>query len=618
MSRAQALLATLAVLALGFFVNLIFSATSAQIDLTEDRTFTLSTGSKNIISKLDEPVTLELYVSRSDVKLRPYLESYSRRVEALLQQYVASSQGKIKLIITDPKPDTKEEQRANHYSLSGMNTPNGTAYLGLTAQQANTVKSINLLDPSREKFLEYDISKLIANTSRLEKPKLTLISTLAIANNLPQGPQQQPGPADVLLGELAQTYEIVTLSNQATELPKDTRVVMLIHPHHLSDKLAYEVDQFLMNGGNLFVAMDPLSRLQKYQQGAGPFTVVPAAAGASSDPALLRVWGVNVETSNVAADLEKCVSIRGSRGQPIQYPAAFSVGPEGLAADSPLTADLSEIAFMEAGEISLTEEARDRLKLTPLIFLKGNNTGSVSTAVANAGPFERVAAETKSDTRRRILAADVTGNFTSAFAAGTPAGITNTHHLKSSVKPGRILVVGDSDFLVDPFTVRQRELNGQSVFEEINDNLKFVLSSIETLGGHNELVTLRAKGSSLRPFKVVVALEREAQRRYQSKLDAIEKSLEETNNRINEISRRSGVANAKTLVITPEVQKEIDQFQKQAEKLVEERRAIRRGLSEEVNTLGRWLQILNLLIGPALAGLAGFIYHLVRRRPQVS
>jgi DNA repair ATPase RecN len=116
----------------------------------------------------------------------------------------------------------------------------------------------------------------------------------------------------------------------------------------------------------------------------------------------------------------------------------------------------------------------------------------------------------------------------------------------------------------------------------------------------------------------VVALEREAQRRYQSKLDAIEKSLEETNNRINEISRRSGVANAKTLVITPEVQKEIDQFQKQAEKLVEERRAIRRGLSEEVNTLGRWLQILNLLIGPALAGLAGFIYHLVRRRPQVS
>jgi len=172
--------------------------------------------------------------------------------------------------------------------------------------------------------------------------------------------------------------------------------------------------------------------------------------------------------------------------------------------------------------------------------------------------------------------------------------------------------------LVDPFTVRQRELNGQSVFEEINDNLKFVLSSIETLGGHNELVTLRAKGSSLRPFKVVVALEREAQRRYQSKLDAIEKSLEETNNRINEISRRSGAANAKTLVITPEVQKEIDQFQRQAEKLVEERRAIRRGLSEEVNTLGRWLQILNLLIGPALAGLAGFIYHLVRRRPQVS
>ena len=85
MNRSQALLAAVAVLAAAFFVNLIFGAFGARADLTADRTFTLSPGSQRIVAKLDEPVTLEFFVSRSDVKLRPYLESYSRRVETLLR-----------------------------------------------------------------------------------------------------------------------------------------------------------------------------------------------------------------------------------------------------------------------------------------------------------------------------------------------------------------------------------------------------------------------------------------------------------------------------------------------------------------------------------------------------
>jgi ABC-type uncharacterized transport system involved in gliding motility auxiliary subunit len=120
MNRSQALLATFAVLAAAFFVNLISGAVPARVDLTADRTFTLSPGSKRIVTKLDDPVTLEFFVSRSDVKLRPYLESYSRRIETLLREYVAASGGKVKLIVTDPRPDTKEEQRAQRHGIGAM------------------------------------------------------------------------------------------------------------------------------------------------------------------------------------------------------------------------------------------------------------------------------------------------------------------------------------------------------------------------------------------------------------------------------------------------------------------------------------------------------------------
>lgn len=623
MSRLQTLLAGFAILAAAFFINLLVGTLNTRVDFTEDHTFTLSEGSLKIIQKIDEPITLEFYASRSDVKLRPYLESYSRRIEVLLREYATASQGKIKLVFIDPKPDTKEEQKAQRYSLSAMGTQSGSAYLGLTAQQADTVKVINLFDPTREKFLEYDVSKLISGVTRLERPKLVIISTLGITTGLPQGGQQEPGPADVLISELSQTYEVVALSNQSEELPANTSVVLLIHPHNIADKLAYSIDQFLLKGGSIFAAVDPLSRFQKYQQGATPYQMSPLLAmGAASDPVLLKSWGINVGVESLVGDIQRSVAIRGARGQAIQYPAAFSVGPESFAKDSAIISDLHEISFMEAGEINLISGAEKRLKMDPLIILKNDSSGCVATSLANAGPFEKVATSFALDKRSRILAAVFSGNFLSAFPNGAPidpkkVGGAPALHLKESTKPGKILVVADSDFLLDPFTVRQRQLNGQVVAEEINDNLKFVVSSLETLGGSNDLVSLRSKGTSLRPFTVVMNLERDAQKKYQAKLDQIEKSIETTNTKITEISRRSGGDLSKGLVITPELQKEIERFQKEVEKLSEERRIIRRGLNEEVNALGRQLQILNLLIGPAIAALFGLLYTLIRRRKVV-
>ncbi len=630
MSRFQAILAVLAICAAAFFANLLFSVTNIRADFTQDQTFTLSPGSRRIIARLDEPVTLEFFASRSDVKLRPYLESYSRRIETLLREYVAHSGGKIKLVITDPRPDTKEEQRAQRQSLGAMRAAQGSAYLGLTAQQADTVKAIPVLDPSREKFLEFDLSKLIASVARLDKPKLAIISSLAITNQVPQGEQQQPGPADFLLAELGQTFEVITLSNQATELPKDTAVIALIHSNHLAEKLSYAVDQFLLNGGPVFAAVDPLSRLQKFQQGGMPFMMAPMALGASSDPLLLRGWGINVDIDAVVGDASNSVAIRGSRGEPVQYQPAFSVTGDAFAKDSPLTSDLHEIAFMEPGDISLISGAEKRLTLVPLITLSSPGAGVIGTALANAGPFEKVALGFKPDGKSRVLVASIAGTFNSAYPKGAPTeppaapdapksatppvAAPAAPHLPESKKPGRLMVVADSDFMLDPFTVRQRQASGQVAMEAINDNLAFVLSALETLGGSDELVSLRSKGTSIRPFKRVVALEREAQVRYQAKLDEIEKRLEDANGKIAEISKRSGADNSKGLIITPEMQREIEKFQAEAEKLTDERRVIRRGLSEDVNSLGRRLQVINLLAGPAIAALFGLLYALARRR----
>lgn len=630
MSRSQVLLAALALVAAAFFANLLVTTLGGRLDLTEDRTFTLSPASRRLVGKLDEPVKLELFVSRADVKLGAYRESYARRVETLLRQYAAASGGKLRLVVTDPKPDTKDEQRAQRHGLNGIRTPQGAGYLGLTAQQADTVKGIGYLDPQREKFLEYDLSKLVASVTRLDRPKLALINTLNITNDAPPGQDQQAGPADVLLAELGQTFQVVTLSNQATELPAGTAVVVLVHPHHLADKLAYAVDQFLLGGGQVFAAVDPLSRFQKFQQGGMPFMMAPMAMGASSDAALLRGWGVNVELEAVTGDLSRNLPIRGARGEPVQYPPAIAIGPESLNPKSPLTSDLHELQLMETGAISLISGAEKGVQFEPLITLQGAAVGAVATTAANAGPFEKVSLAFRADGKPRVIAALASGSFTSAFPKGAPAEETKTPdgkpaapaapkapaapHLAVSAKPGRLLVVADADFLLDPFSVRQRSAGGQTVAEPANDNLAFVLNAVEALVGNDDLGALRTKGTALRPFKVVEDLNRRAQINYQAKLDEIEKQLEVANNRIAELGRSQGGDLSKGLIVTPEIQREIEKAQKQAEKFMDDRREIRRQANEEVAALGRRLQVLNLLAGPALAALLGLAYFLSRRR----
>jgi ABC-type uncharacterized transport system involved in gliding motility auxiliary subunit len=631
MNRSQALLAAFAILAAAFFVNLIFGAVGARADLTEDRTFTLSQGSRRIVGRLEEPLTLEFFVSRSDVKLPARYESYSRRVETLLREYVAASGGKAKLVITDPKPDSPEEQRAQRHGLSALRAPQGSAYLGLTVQLADTVKAAPVLDPSRERFLEFDITKLIASAARLERPKLALISSLPITAPSPQGGDQQPGPADVLLAELGQTFEVVTLNTTAKELPAGVAVVALVHAHHVDEQLSYAVDQFLLNGGPVFAAVDPLSRMQKFSQGNMPFMMAPMALTAASDPALLRAWGVNVEMDAVTADGNASLTLGGSRGE-VSYPAAFAAGKDAFAKDSPLTSELGMIAFMEPGALSLISGAEKRLKLEPLVTQAGPGVGAINVGAANAGPFEKVAVGFKPDGRPRVLVASVTGEFATAFPRGAPkpgapeptppgqppAPVAKPHpgpHLAVSKKPGRLIVVADSDFMMDPFTVRQRQVGGQIAAEPINDNLGFVVSALETLAGSDELVGLRTKGTALRPFKVVDKLERDAQARFQAKLEEIDRRLEEAKNKVAELSRQTGGVSAKgTIVITPEMQREIEKFQKEADKLAEERRLIRRGLTDDIKSLGRTLQLWNLFAGPLVALLFGVFYTLARRR----
>jgi ABC-type uncharacterized transport system involved in gliding motility auxiliary subunit len=103
-------LSALLFLFLNLFANNFFLDT--RLDLTKSRQYTLSAGTRAIIAKLGEPVTLRFYFSRKNASDYPATTAYAKRVRDLLGHYAAMSHGKIVLEDVDPEPFTPEEDRA--------------------------------------------------------------------------------------------------------------------------------------------------------------------------------------------------------------------------------------------------------------------------------------------------------------------------------------------------------------------------------------------------------------------------------------------------------------------------------------------------------------------------
>ena len=197
-----------------FGINIISSniLKSFRFDMTSNNLFSLTEGTKNLISNLKEPIHLRLFMSSSIVELAPQLSNYANRVESILNAYENISNGKITLEIIDPKPFSDEEDRAVGMGVSafGGSSSNDPMYFGLAATNSTTgQKNINVFSPDREPFLEYDITRLIAELAQTKKPLIAILDKLGLEANSRVGkPEQQvlvqmKTLFNVLIGEFA-------------------------------------------------------------------------------------------------------------------------------------------------------------------------------------------------------------------------------------------------------------------------------------------------------------------------------------------------------------------------------------------------------------------------------
>src|SRR5262245_18188933 len=175
----------IAVAAIVIGINMFADARLAdiRIDLTRSQMYTLSPGTRQVLTSLKEPITLRVFYSRRLGATVPVYGTFADHVRETLGEYAAVSNGKIHLQVYDPEPFIDTEDRALAYGLQGVPVDQGgtQVYLGLAGSNLeHDERTIPFFQPERERFLEYDLTKLVYDLSNPKRPVVGLMSSLPL------------------------------------------------------------------------------------------------------------------------------------------------------------------------------------------------------------------------------------------------------------------------------------------------------------------------------------------------------------------------------------------------------------------------------------------------------
>jgi ABC-type uncharacterized transport system involved in gliding motility auxiliary subunit len=604
--RAYATLAIVLATVIFVAINIVASAwlTTARLDLTQNGLYTLNKGTLDTIRGLEEPVTLKFYFSKDVAADYAQVNAYAKRVHDLIGEYAARSGGKIVVEDVDPEPFTATEDEATAAGLSAAPTDSGeNVYFGLVGtNQIDGKEVIPYFSQDREKYLEYDLTSLIYRLAHPKKPVIGIISALPLdtgAGGMAAMLQGQSQPFAIYT-ELSQTYTTKMLGATFTDIPKEVDVLLIAHPPQLSEAQQRAIDAFVIHGGRALVFVDPNSELSQaagggMQGGGGP--------PQSDLPRLLRAWGVGYLPGKVIGDKQLAQRVQsGDPSNPVAlYPVWLHLKADNFSAKDLVTSTMQSLNLASAGALTRTPNATTTF--TPLIT-SSNQAGllDVEQVRMNARPQDLMQSILPAG-KPFVIAARVTGPAHSAFGSAT--GNIN------------VIVMADSDIFDDRFWVHVEDLYGKKIATPFADNAAFVLNSIENLTGSADLISLRTRATSDRPFTVVQDMQKEAGEEFMAQEQMLKARLTEAQQRLHDLEQ-GGTTNGQPNTATglsPAQQAEIERFKRELTSTRSALRDVQRNLRKEVDSLGALLAFINIALVPLIvAGFAIVLASLRRRR----
>jgi ABC-type uncharacterized transport system involved in gliding motility auxiliary subunit len=634
--RAVAVVALLCIALLLVSANIVIARFfSSRLDLTAEHLYTLSPGTRHTLAQIDEPITLRFYYSSRLGDEVPAYGVYAQRVRELLDQYVAAAHGKLRLETYDPQPFSDVEDRAVAFGLQAvpLDSEGDQVYFGLAATNSTDDQQVvPFFSPERERFIEYDLTKLVHALAVPKKTVVGLISSLPLEGDRMAMMQGQPSQRMAVIEQLQQLDTIEPLSTDLDAIPADVDVLMLVHPQHLPPQTLFAIDQFVLKGGKALVFVDPHSELQASQ----PSRLNPPGSPTASNLArLFKSWGIEMSPKFVAGDRRDAqrvsVPVPGRGEEPLDYIAWLDLHAANLNRDDMITADLSHITMASAGIIEPLPGAKTTIE--PLITTSPDSTKIPADKLEGLPDVAGLLADFKPDDKRYILAARITGSARTAFPDGPPKppepakpeaanpGAAKPEPgkpgakpapawVKQSARPINVVVVADTDMLDDRLWVQSQDFFGQRVIAPIANNGDFVANAIDVLAGGEDLIGLRSRGTAARPFEVVDQIQRTAQARYSAEERALRQRLKGTEAKLADLIGKDQADAPATL--SPEQTKTIQEFRADMLQTRRQLRDVQAALRSNIQQLKEGLEFLDIALIPIIVAAVAIVVGAVR------
>jgi len=607
-NRSSLLLVFISLVAVIAVSQVLFKG--VRLDLTENKIYSLSDGTRNLLSKIDEPIQLYFFYSRDAASGLPPLQTWATQVQEFLEEITLVADGKIKLSIIDPEPFSEEEDRAATLGIQPvpLGDSGETLYFGLAGTNSvEDVDNIPFFQLNRQNQLEYDIAKLVYGLSTPEKQRIGLMSTLPVNGGF--NPQTRaPGQPWMAVAQLQEFFAVDTLETDISVVPEDMDLVMLVHPVQLAETTLYALDQFVLRGGRLLLFVDPMSQV------AGPMSMDPSqenpGPNSNLEP-LLSAWGVQL-AADILGDAGAALQVQGPQGRPTYHLGMLGYQADSMNADDVISQDVESVNMGLSGFLTTLEEATTTV--TPLITSTDAAAGIPAFRIQPGMNPASLASDFQPTGESYTLAARISGPAHSAYGDSAPAtGSTVSEHIAEGEI--QVVVVADTDMLADRFWVQVNNFLGQMIASPFAGNGDFLVNAVDNLLGSADVISIKSRAGFSRPFTLVEQMKRDADRKFRAKEEQLQDQLRETERKLSELQTQKQEGNVLTL--SPEQEAELDKFLDTKLEVRKELRAVRYNLNKDVETLESSLKFLNIAGVPLLLILGALLISRKRRQEEV-
>ena len=614
----------LIVLAVLFLVvNMVSNTlfTNFRADLTQNELYTLTDGTRNIIANIEEPITMYLFFSDKTSENVPLLRTYATRVKELLQEYEQISKGNIILNIVDPVPYSEEEDQASVFGLQSVPIGNSgeNIYFGLAASSAvGDTEIISFFQPQREQFLEYDISKLIYTLTNPKKTVVGVITQLPLFGGFDMETTQMTS-AWAFIAQMRQLFELKQLDVTTSKIDDDVDILMIVHPKTLSDPTLYAIDQFVMGGGKTLLFVDPHSEVDTpVRQQNSPLEV--EGGRTSNLKPLFDAWGIEYDPTKVVLDRKYALTVGGAHQGQSRHYALLGIGNNNIDSEDVISSELELITVAVAGHLKAKEGSS--IEMTPIV------TSSDDAMLIDAAQFRflpdlsQLSKNFNPSGELYTFITRVQGKLNSAFPNGQPkTGEEESEdedpimqHIPNTQTDANLLVVSDTDILSDRMWVQVQEFFGQQIFNSWANNGDLVINAVDNLIGSSDLISIRGRETSSRPFVRVDNLRLKADQKFLSKEQELKARLAETEKKLVELQKQRN--DGSELLLSPEQEAEVQKFQEEKFKVRKELRQVRHSLDLDIERLGTKLKFINIGLVPIIISILALLLYMARSRKR--